>query len=643
VDQKLILSYEKDAGVPYTDNLTGLYNHGFFQIILDKEVKRSRRTGEPFTLAFIDVDSFTLYNRKHGPAKADKILRQISRIIKENIREVDFAARFMGDVLAMIMINSRAEGAQIAIERIRKTVEERFDGTPTVTGSLVTFPEAGNNRENLLTSAVDALRKAKRRGKNRVYIFKEEEIQNSDDTPMVLVVDDDPKNVKMLEGHLEANNYVVLKAFSGEEALDVVRKTDVDLVLLDIMMPGMDGFEVCRRLKSVEATRLIPVIMITALDDLEDRIKGIESGADDFLTKPANREELLARTKSLVNVKKLNNKLTSIGNILFSLANAVEAKDRYTEGHIMRVANLAVALGRKLGLKESQIASLRLGGILHDVGKIGVPGKTLNKPGALNEEEIKEVQAHTTFGYRICMPLQQSLGQALDIIRHHHEKLDGSSYPDGLKGDEISVESRIMAVVDIFDALTSNRSYRKSLGKDAAFKVLREEAAEGKLDCHVVEELIDLIQKKDREKKLKIEGDRLRRIEPGNMKSGSAGEKSILVIEDDKKNMKLVRRILELEEHHVIEAADARDGIRIACNLHPALILMDIQLPGMDGLEATRIIKDDNLLKDIPVIALSSYAMESDKKKAREAGCAAYLTKPIDRKIFISTIEQYLR
>jgi len=271
--------------------------------------------------------------------------------------------------------------------------------------------------------------------------------------------------------------------------VEVVRGIDVDLVILDVMMPGMNGFEACRRIKRNEATRHVPVILLTALDDEGSRLKGIESGADDFINKPANKEELFARTRSLVRVKRLNRDLVSLENALISLANAVEAKDNYTLGHTQRVSTLAVALGATMGLEDGDLRALRLGGILHDVGKIGVPEEILNKPGPLSEKEWELMKSHAEMGYNICLPLMESIGPALDVIRHHHEKLDGSSYPDGLQGSSISKMARIMAVVDCYDAMITDRPYRAGMGKSKALVILREDVTRGRLDGLVVDAL----------------------------------------------------------------------------------------------------------------------------------------------------------
>jgi len=489
MDAKLIQDYEREAGVPFTDSLTGLFTHGFFQTALEWEVERFKRHGEVFTLALVDIDSFAAYNRSHGHAHGDQALKRMVELIKQSTRQVDLAARYSGDVFAIILIKSEASTAKVAAERIRDAVVKTFDNTLTVSVGLASFPGDASNKMSLIEKAQEALLQAKIRGKNKVHFFEKERQQCDDTKSTILVVDDEPRNVKLLEALLRPLHYEVLKAFDGEEALSIVNKTSVDLVLLDIMMPKMDGYEVCRRLKESEITRLIPIIMVTALHDIEAKVKGIESGADDFLPKPVNKIELQARTKSLINTKKLNDKLTSTEDVLFSLATAVEAKDSYTQGHTQRVADMAILLGKKMNLAEDEVAALRVGGILHDIGKIGVPRDVLNKPGRLTAEEWDVMKQHPDIGYKICLPLKRTLGLALDMIQHHHEKLDGSGYPEGLQGDEISTVARIMAVVDIYDALVTDRPYRKGMTKEKALSILDQEANEGKLDKTIIEQL----------------------------------------------------------------------------------------------------------------------------------------------------------
>ena len=495
MDSELITIYEKETGAQYTDGLTGLLNHGFFEMAFSREFKRSERFGEPFALALIDVDSFSHYNKRLSAAAGDRILREIAELILINIRQIDLAARYSGDVLAVVFIKSNTQSASVALERMRQAIEKKYGGDPTISVGLASYPDDATTKEVLTEKARKALLKAKLGGKNKVCFFEKKCPTVSNELPKILVVDDEPRNVKLLEANLLPLNYEVIKAFNGEDALAIVNKVDIDLILLDVMMPNMDGYEVCRRLKASEATRLIPVIMVTALDGIEDKIKGIEAGADDFLTKPPNNSELVARTKSLVKLKKLNNNLTSIEGVLFSLANTVEAKDAYTQGHVERVSSLAMRLGQKMSLPESELEALRYGGALHDIGKIGVPREIINKAGPLDIGEWEIIKNHPDIGYKICFPLRMNLGPALDVIRYHHEKLDGSGYPDGLKGEEISTVARIMAVSDIFDALITDRPYRKAMPRAKALEILRKEAEEGKLDREVVRNLELLVNK----------------------------------------------------------------------------------------------------------------------------------------------------
>ena len=494
MDTLLAEQYENEIGAPFTDSLTGLYNNGFFQISLEIELKRFERYGNAFSIALIDVDSFSHFNMSHGPLKGDRLLKQVAGLIKKNSREVDLAARYSGNLFAVIVTKSNCQQALKLAERIRHDVEKKSNGASTVSIGLACCPDDATTGRMLISKANEALLKAKIQGKNSIHFFEQEINTGCDKPPTILIVDDDSRNLKLLEGILFSTDCELIKATNGIDTLNIVKKTNVDLVLLDVMMPEMDGYEVCRHLKGSEATRLIPVVLVTALDDREAKIKGIEAGADDFITKPPNKMELLARTKSLIKLKRLNDNLTSIEYVLFSLAKTVEAKDEYTQGHVERVSQLAIALGNKMGLSEREMESLRYGGILHDIGKIGIPKDILNKPGPLSDEEWKVMKNHPVAGYNICLPLKKNLGSALEIIRHHHEKRDGSGYPDGIKDEEISTAARIMAVVDIYDALVTDRPYRKGMPLEKAVGILKQDADNKKLDPAVVNYLIEFVE-----------------------------------------------------------------------------------------------------------------------------------------------------
>ncbi len=489
--------YQAETGAPFSDSLTGLFNHGFFQLMLEREFKRSERQGRPVTLALVDIGDFTRYNLTHGYPAGDRLVKSLADVLAANIRVIDFAARFAGGQFAILLIDAAAEQARMAAERIQAAARKQFGETLNLFIGLADFPRHALNRQDLLRQAGEAVQQAKLRGGDGIYCNAPKQAHHGLERSTVLIVDDEALNLAMVEALLGGQTYDILTAASGDEALAILQKQEVDLVHLDVMMPGLDGFEVCRRLKSQESTRLIPVVLITALDDLDSRVKGMESGADDFLTKPVNRLEILARTKSLIRTKKLNNSLTNIENVLFSLANAVEAKDRYTQGHTSRVAGMAIDLGKRMGLDDRELEALRIGGILHDIGKIGIPESILNKPGPLDRQEWEVMKQHADIGYRICHPLIKTLGLALDVIRYHHEKMDQSGYPDGLPAEGIPLAARIMAVVDIYDALVTERPYRPALSRNEALTILREESRAGKLDPGAVAQMIELISGPD--------------------------------------------------------------------------------------------------------------------------------------------------
>jgi len=297
--------------------------------------------------------------------------------------------------------------------------------------------------------------------------------RRSDEPARVLVVDDHPMNRQLLQAYLAAVDCSVLTAASGAEALEIFAEQAPDLVLLDVDMPGLNGFEVCRRLKSTPAGRLVPVVMITALNQVEDRVMALEVGADDFMTKPVEKSELVARTRSALRLKATYDSLESAERVIYALASAVEAKDSYTEAHTQRVGLSSRRLGQRLGLGDADLDALLRGGMIHDIGKIGIPDAILLKPGPLNAEEQRQMQRHPEVGERIARPLG-SATPLLPIIRHHHEAYDGSGYPDGLRGLEIPLAARIVSVCDGFDALTSSRPYRPGRSRQEAVDILRE-------------------------------------------------------------------------------------------------------------------------------------------------------------------------
>jgi putative two-component system response regulator len=279
----------------------------------------------------------------------------------------------------------------------------------------------------------------------------------------------------------------VLTAGDGIEGLATVERERPEIVLCDVMMPGKDGYELCRAIKANPATRLTPVVLVTSLEGREERLKGINAGADDFLTKPVDPIELCARVRSLVRLKRYTDELDSAEAVIMSLARTVEARDPCTEGHCQRLSRLGVALGMRLRLGAEDLSALARGGVLHDLGKIGISDAVLLKPATLTDAEFEQMKQHAVIGDHLCSELRV-LQAVRPIVRHHHERLDGSGYPDGLSGSAVPLLAQVIAIVDIYDALTSARPYRESIDSQRAIETLRMEAARGWRDADLVEE-----------------------------------------------------------------------------------------------------------------------------------------------------------
>jgi len=294
----------------------------------------------------------------------------------------------------------------------------------------------------------------------------------------ILVVDDYAPNLRGLALLLEHADYTVLSATNGRDALAIVSRDRPDLVLLDVMMPGISGLEVCGELKRNTETRLTPVVLISGAQDRQARLDGLDAGADDFLNKPVDPEELQTRVRSLMRLKRLTNDLESAESLFLTLGRIVEARDPCTEGHCERLTDYATALGRQLQLDQDDLAALQRGAFLHDVGKIAIPDRVLLKKGKLTRTEYALMKRHPAIGDELCRTVR-SFDAVRPIVRHHHERLDGRGYPDGLAGDAIPLLAQIVSVVDVFDALTSDRPYRKALATATAFQMMRDDARGG--------------------------------------------------------------------------------------------------------------------------------------------------------------------
>lgn len=330
-------------------------------------------------------------------------------------------------------------------------------------------------------------------------------------TGKILAVDDTPASLRLLTELLHNEGYDVRAAINGELALQFAVNTPPELILLDVRMPGIDGFEVCRRLKSMDATRDIPVIFVTSLTDTEDKVQGFEMGAVDFITKPYQRSELLARVRTHLDVDRLRNHLEDLvaertGALLESqrkmrqtlidfvgaMASTIEIRDPYTAGHQRRVAALAVSIAKRMQMPQDRVEGLYLAAIVHDFGKIRVPTELLCKPGHLSVSEFTIIKEHVSVGFEILKTITFPWPIA-DIVHQHHERLDGSGYPLGLDADAILPESKILAVADVVEAMTSHRPYRPGLGIDAALAEIRNDKGT-RFDADVVDACLAYFQ-----------------------------------------------------------------------------------------------------------------------------------------------------
>jgi putative two-component system response regulator len=314
--------------------------------------------------------------------------------------------------------------------------------------------------------------------------------------PKILVVDDKLDTLILLRELLSSRGYEIITATEAEEAKKLVHSEKPELILLDVVMPGKSGYELCRELKDDPFTRLTPVVMITGLSDRDDRVRGIEAGADDFLSKPLYPEELFARVKSLLKLKEFTDELENAEAVLVALALGIESRDPYTGNHCERLARYAADMGHQIGLDGDSIIALKRGGYLHDLGKVSIPDDILKKGSRLTAEEWAIMKQHPAIGEAICRPLK-SFRNVLPIIRHHHEHWDGSGYPDQLQGYDIPLLARVLQVVDVYDALRTARPYKPALNHEEAKRTMIEESAKGFWDPNLVIEFFAMLQKKE--------------------------------------------------------------------------------------------------------------------------------------------------
>lgn len=322
-----------------------------------------------------------------------------------------------------------------------------------------------------------------------------------DTEPTILIVDGVDLNRRVVRATLASTGARFVEARRPNEAFQILNHERVDLVICDMFLPDINGMEFCRQLKANRNTQLMPVLMLTSVQGSEHEVEGLTSGADEYLLQPAHPSVLKARVLSMLRHKAALDSLDEVESILFTLAQAVEERDKCTSDHCRRLSYFSVELGIRLGLSRNELLALHRGGYLHDIGKIGIPDSILNKTGELNEDEWRVMRSHVLRGEEICRPMK-SLVNVLPIIRYHHEKWDGTGYPDKLKGKEIPLLARILQIADVFDALSSERSYKKALTVEQACRQLEKEAAAGWRDPELVPMFVAMLENDSEESRM---------------------------------------------------------------------------------------------------------------------------------------------
>ena len=448
----------------------------------------------------------------------------------------------------------------------------------------------------------------------------------------ILAVDDHPSNLELVEELLGGDGFTIECVTDGAAALAAVARQPPDCVVLDVMMPGMDGFEVCRRLKADRATRYIPVVMLTALSDVDDKIRALDAGAADFLNKPVVREELIARVSSLVRVKHLHDELDTSENIIFSTANALENKLPLSAGHAQRVTVGAVRLARALALSAESIDIVGKAARLHDLGKIGVPEHVLERSAASSgavpwsADDEAALRRHVEVGERILQPLR-GFAEIREIIRHHHERLDGSGYPDGVSGDDFTSGAEVVALVNWFEDVAATS------GRAAAAETLRAAAAAGKLRPEPVELFLGLA-----DAPLPEAG--WQSLLPA-LPARRCG--SILVADDSPHNREILVEVLGAAGHWVTGYDSGRALLDAVAAARPDLVILDVRMPGLDGVAVCRALQADPATELRLVILVTADRDPNHRRRCIAAGASDFLPVPLHRAELLARVSSLLR
>jgi putative two-component system response regulator len=443
---------------------------------------------------------------------------------------------------------------------------------------------------------------------------------------VVLAVDDNEQNLLLLEEYLSSWGYDTVLARDGQEAVDLYPQHDPAIIVLDVMMPNVDGYEACARIKSSPGGRTIPILMLTALTGTEDKIHALKCGADDFLNKPINREELRTRIRSLIKIRNLRKELDSSENIIMALTSALESKDARTSGHVQRVAEYAARLCDKLGMSGDEKEIVTKGAMLHDVGMIGVPDHLLTAV-ALTDEDRGRVADHTRMGASILEPMT-TFRQFAPIVRWHHERIDGRGYPDGLKGAEIPLEAQIVGIADRFDDI----QHECDVPQSEALAQLTAEGDGGAFDGELVRLFASALAEETPQAVLSK-----------HMRPRQAPKTRVLCVDDNRLNRELVAATIGEEGMHVLLAENGREALQVLERESVDIVLLDLVMPAQDGTSTLTALRADPRYEFLPVIVLTSHRNSQMRQEAIVAGADDFISYPLNRLELVTRIHSLLR
>ncbi|HVG25745.1 MAG TPA: HD domain-containing phosphohydrolase [Thermoanaerobaculia bacterium] len=442
---------------------------------------------------------------------------------------------------------------------------------------------------------------------------------------VVLAVDDNEQNLQLLEEYLADWGYDVVPARDGGEAVELYPRHNPAIIVLDVMMPNVDGYEACRLIKSTAAGRTIPILMLTALTGTDDKIRALECGADDFLNKPINREELKTRIRSLIRIRHLRKELDSSENIIMTLTSALESKDPRTMGHVHRVAAYAAHLCAKLGFCPAERELVVKGAMLHDLGMIGVPDHLLSALPE-NDEERGRVADHTRMGASILAPMM-TFAQFVPIVRWHHERFDGGGYPDGLKGDAIPLEAQIVGLANRFDEI----HHESGLTESEAMATLVAEANGGAFD----RELVKLFT-------TSLDEDAPAPATAKHIRPAPQPKARLLCVDDNAMNRELVTATLSGAHMELLHASNGAEALALLEREAVDVVLLDLIADG-EGMASLRALRADARWEFLPVIALTSQRNNAMRQEAIVAGADDLINYPLNRLELVTRIQSLLR